>query len=124
MKKREPNHICQNPYCKNGIDGKPKHYYACDYCDRITTYLAYTCSKECWMEFCDVNNGKKALPKRTDKTQDEVEKIYELPIEVVKEETLNDLSDMEEVIKEVGLQGAIEEINTKISKSTKRTRKK
>ena len=126
MKERKPNHICRNPNCTKGENGTRKHYYACNYCDRTNTYRAYTCSLECWKEFCLISNNNGVLPKRTDKTEEEVKQLYDEPIEKVKQETLDELSDMKDEITEGGIDKAMEVINENIDKNiTKsKTRKK
>lgn len=118
LKERKPNHICRNPNCTKGENGNPKHYYACDYCDRTNTFRAYTCCAECWKEFCEISNGKKTYPIRTDKTSDEVNELYSKPIEQVKKETLEELSDLKSEIAEGGIQKAVEIINENIDKKS------
>lgn len=123
MKDRKPNHICRNPNCKKGENGQRKEYYACNYCDRTNTYRAYTCSLECWKEFCLISNNGGVLPNRTDKTEKQVKELYDKPIEQVKKETLEELSDMKEEIAEGGIDKAIEVINKDIDTKAKSKKK-
>lgn len=116
MKERKPNHICRNPNCKKGENKTRKHYYACDYCDRTNTYRAYTCSIECWKEFCEISKNENVTPLRIDKTEEEVKEIYNKTIKEVKAETIEQLSDLKEEIEEGGIQKAIEVINENIDK--------
>lgn len=119
MKEREPNHICRNPKCNKGENGGKKHYYACDYCDRTNQWRAFGCCPECYKEFIKANSP--AVPKRTDKN---VEEIMSKPIEEVKANTIEELSDMKEVVETKGIAGAIEEINKAIDNKPKTNAKK
>lgn len=119
MIERKPNHICNNPYCNKGIDGQPKHYYACDYCDRINTWKAYACSVECYKDILAINTGKKQRPNRTDISEKELDKLMNKDIKEVKQDTLKELSDMKEEIAEGGIDKAVEVINKKIDSKSK-----
>lgn len=121
---REPNHICRNPHCNKGENGGKKHYYACDYCDRTNQWRAFACCPECFKEFIKANTAPSVKPERTDKTEAEVDALMSKSIEEVKNETLNELSDMKEVIEEKGIAGAIEKINTEIDNKPQSTAKK
>lgn len=114
IRERKPNHICNNPYCDKGENGQPKHYYACDYCDRTNKWKAYACSIECFEDIVAINKGEKQRPNRIDKTEKEVDELMNKPIEQVKEETLEELSDLKEEIAEGGIDKAIEIINQDI----------
>lgn len=113
------NHICQNKYCTKGEDGKPKHYYACDYCDRTAKWQAFACSIECWNDIVAINNGTYMKPKRTDKTEKEVNDLLNKDIESVKKDTLEQLSDYKEDIEEGGISKAIQTINRELDSKAK-----
>lgn len=51
MSERKPNHICKNVNCKNGVDGKPKTYWACNDCDKLHSYREVACCPECFQEY-------------------------------------------------------------------------
>lgn len=97
---REPNHICKNINCPNGINGEPKHYYACNYCDRSNQWRSLTCSIECYEAYMQQiaearskNKKVDTLPNRTDMSKDEVQELLEQPIEKVMEDTKEDLKE-------------------------------
>lgn len=101
---KKANHICKNINCTKGRDenGNPtrKHYYACDYCDRINNWKSIACSYECYEEYMQQileargkNVAVDLLPERTDKTKEEVQELMERPIEEIKEEVKEDLKD-------------------------------
>jgi hypothetical protein len=114
---KKPNHICQNPKCPYGIDGAPKHYYACDYCGRTENWRSICCCRECYLQLHP--DGRVYYPVRTDKTQEEVEDMMRKPVEEVLSDTLKDLNGMEETISEVGIAGAIDLINERIDNEKK-----
>lgn len=118
VKKREPNHICRNPKCDKGINGKPKEYWACDYCDRKNTWRALCCSIECFNELMDTKPANPIYPNRTDKTENETRELFNKSVEQVRTETIEELSDYSEIISEQGLTGAINEINKEIDRKT------
>lgn len=51
---KTPNHICKNPKCTKGADGGPKHYWACNDCDKQNSWRKATCDEECYVEYLDV----------------------------------------------------------------------
>lgn len=97
---REPNHICKNINCPNGINGEPKHYYACNYCDRSNQWRSMACSIECYEAYMQQiaearSKNKKVdiLPDRTDMNKEEVKELLEQPIEKVMEDTKEELKE-------------------------------
>lgn len=107
----KPNHICQNPNCTKGTDGKPKHYYACDYCNWSQNWRSIYCCIECRDE-ARQTAGKK--PVRTDISQIEVDELMNRPLEEVLEKTMADLADYKEEIDQVGIGATIDLINEEI----------
>lgn len=86
MSAMEPNHICKNKNCTKGPGHTRKHYYACDYCDRIASWRSVACSYSCFLEYeqqVQEARSKKlpvdTLPKRTDRNREEVERMMQLP---------------------------------------------
>lgn len=119
----KPNHICKNINCK-------KEYYACDYCGKTQNWRSMACSIECYNEYMkQIQQSRKnnipvdLYPERTDMSHDEVVKMIEnTPIEIVKENTMNELSEYSEDIETIGIGKTVDKINKEIAK--KRTRKK
>ena len=116
----QANHICKYSGCTLGRDGKPKRYYACDYCDRINSWRSIACCKEHYEKYIREELDRKSkrgvidlLPNRTDKSIEEIQKIYSLPAETVYEQTKETLK---EYIKDdmSNLNSAIEQINQEI----------
>ena len=129
MSINKANHICKNKNCPHGINGEPKHYYACNYCDRTNQWRSMACCPECYDEYIkqvlEARSKKQEvnlLPQRTDKTEEEVVVIMNTPEEVVLEETKSELS---EYLKDSGsISEAIDTINKEISlQTTKKTKK-
>lgn len=115
----EPNHICQNPNCKKGANGEPKHYYACDYCGWSENWRSICCSRECFLEKTTIEKEvqkpvKVKRPKRTDMTSEQVEAMMSQAKEEVMEKTLAELADYKESIDEIGLGPVIDIINEEI----------
>ena len=122
----KPNHICKNINCKKGKDenGNPcqKHYYACDYCDRINNYKSLACSWECYVEYMeqilDARGTKQTFdtlyPNRTDMSQSDLYRLYNTPIEEIKKKTEEDLKPY--LDKGLEITEAVEEINKEIDK--------
>lgn len=118
--KVQPNHICKFSGCKLGKDGKPKEYYACDYCDRINSWRSVACCREHYDSYIREELDKKSmktvldlLPNRTDKTKEEIRQMYNVPAEQIMEQTRADLKDY---LKDdmSNLNDAIEQINQEI----------
>lgn len=107
----EPNHICQNPKCNKGKDGKPKHYYACDYCGWSQNWRSICCSRDCYLEMQERSTKK---PKRTDKSKKEVDELMAKTYEEVMETTMTELADYKETIDEIGIGPTIDLINEEI----------
>lgn len=51
MAEKTPNHICRNPNCPNGINGEPKHYWACEDSDRYGAWRSMACSPQCYAAY-------------------------------------------------------------------------
>lgn len=107
----EPNHICQNPKCRKGKNGKQKHYYACDYCGWSQNWRSICCSRECFLE---LQNYSAKKPKRTDKTEKEVDEMMSKSFDEVMESTMTELADYKESIDEIGIGATIDLINEEI----------
>lgn len=111
----KPNHICKNINCK-------KEYYACDYCGKTQNWRSMACSIECYNAYMkqieQSRNGNISIdtyPNRIDMSHKEVvEMVNNTPIEVVKEKTMNELSEYLEDIKTIGLGKTIDKINKEI----------
>ena len=112
--KLEPNHICCNPNCHKGPYGQVKHYYACDYCNRIQSWRSKYCCLECFLEAKSLDNKEVVKPHRTDMTEAQYDELMTKPVEEVKEKTLNDLSEYSEYMEENGLDKTIDFINEQI----------
>lgn len=94
------NHICKNINCPHGENGEPKHYYACNYCDRTNQWRSVACCPECYDEYIkqviearSKNEAVNLLPVRTDKTEAEVKELLNKPEKVVLEETKEELKE-------------------------------
>lgn len=127
MAEKKTNHICKNKNCPNGVNGEPKHYYACNYCDRTNQWRSVACSPECYDEYIkqvldarSKNMKVNTLPERTDMTQEEVQKLMEKPVEEVKEEVVADLSDYTD--NGLTISEAIEVINEEIDAETEQVK--
>lgn len=119
MIQKQPNHICKNINCPHGINGKPKHYYACNYCDKINQWRSVACCPECYdaymehvVEARSKNKKVDLLPNRTDKTKEEVEEILNQPVEQVLEETKKELAEY--LDEDTSIIEAVEKINEDI----------
>ncbi len=125
----KPNHICKYSKCDLGEDGGRKHYYACNYCDRTNAWRSAACCKEHYdlyvqevLEARSKNKVVNILPERTDKSQEEIQNLYEKSETAVLEETKQELKEYlnnGETIAE-----AIEVINTEIDNSNKKSRRR
>lgn len=114
------NHICRYSGCTLGKDGKPKEYYACDYCDRINSWRSVACCREHYDSYIREELDRKSrkgildlLPNRTDKTKEEIRQLYNIPAEEVFNQTKESLK---EYINDdmSNLNDAIEQINQEI----------
>lgn len=129
MAEKKTNHICKNKNCPNGVNGEPKHYYACNYCDRTNQWRSVACCPECYDEYVkqvldarSKNTKVDTLPERTDMTKEEVVELMETPVEIVLEETKEDLSEYIE--DGLTVSEAIETINEEIDKKKSKKKKK
>lgn len=125
---REPNHICKNINCPNGINGEPKHYYACNYCDRSNQWRSMACSIECYEAYMQQiaearSKNKKVdiLPDRTDMNKEEVKDLLEQPIEKVMKDTKEELKEY--LDDETTIAQAIETINSEIDNNRVHSKK-
>lgn len=119
MAEIKPNHICRNPKCQ-------KHYYSCNFCDRNKNWRSVACSFECYQEYINLviaERGKEKVvevkPKRIDMSEKEVDELLNTPIEVVLEKTKEELSDYANIDGEVNFSDAVDEINRKLDKAKK-----
>ncbi len=130
MIQKQPNHICKNANCPHGINGEPKHYYACNYCDKINQWRSVACCPDCYdaymkqiVEARSKNKKIDLLPNRTDKTKDEVKELLNQPVEQVIEDTRKELSEYFD--EDISITEAVEKINADIDKHNySRNRKK
>ncbi|MCM1315240.1 MAG: hypothetical protein NC244_07735 [Alistipes senegalensis] len=129
MNLKQPNHICKNINCPNGVNGEPKHYYACDYCDKINQWKSVACCPDCYDAYMEQiveqrakNKKVDLLPNRTDKTKEEVQELLNKPVEIVLEETKQELGEYLE--EGLSIPEAVEKINSDIDKNTYTPRKK
>ena len=97
---KKANHICKNINCPNGIDGKPKEYYACDYCDRANQWRSMACCMDCYdaymqqvVESRSKNETVNILPERIDMTENKLKELMNKPIENVLETTKEELKE-------------------------------
>lgn len=124
----KPNHICKYSGCKLGKDENgnpaPKHYYACDYCDRTANWKSMCCCFEHYQLYIEEVikvrelDRKSMLPNRTDMPVEKVEELMKKPIEIVKENTLKELSQYAEDGEEINVEKVVEKINDDIDKNT------
>ena len=119
MIQKQPNHICKNVDCPHGINGMPKHYYACNYCDKINQWRSVACCPECYdaymkqvVEARSKNKKVDLLPNRTDKTKEEVKELLNQPVEEVLEETKKELAEY--LYENTSIIEAVEQINEDI----------
>lgn len=124
----EANHICKNKNCPNGINGKPKHYYACDFCDRTKQWRSMACCPECYdayiqqvIEARAKNKKVDILPDRTDKNETEVKELFEKPVEEVLESTKVELNEYLEDGRSIAQ--AIDKINEDIDNISAKKKK-
>lgn len=125
----KPNHICKNANCPHGINGEPKHYYACNYCDAANVWRSMACCPECYEEYIkqvvEARAKKKKvdlLPKRTDMTEQEVRDLIESPLEEVLENTKQELSEYLTDGRDIA--EAVEDINREIDNANTPKRRK
>lgn len=119
------NHICANVKCNKGENGDRKHYYACDYCDRIASWKSLCCSIECYNQFIEDSKANTVFPKRTDKTEDEVKEfISNTSVEEALEMSKAELSEFSDEINENNISSVVEEVNKEIDRNTKKKKRK
>lgn len=111
----KPNHVCQNPRCPYGLDGKPKIYYACNYCDK-TGYRHAACSPECYAQLLEDKKIMSFLPHRLDLSPQETQKMLSKPIEELEQMALEELKDYRDIVDRFGISAAIDMINQEIDR--------
>ena len=124
MAEIKANHICKNPECR-------KHYYACNYCDRSQNFKSVACSFTCYQKYMDLviaerSKGKTVdiKPERTDMTEKEVDILLETPMEIVLEETKQELAEYADIDGNIDFTKTVNEINEKLDKKTTTRSKK
>lgn len=125
MKEIKPNHICKNSNCR-------KEYYACDYCGKTLAWRSMACSLPCYAEYMKqvdaaraVNKPINAYPERIDMSPSEViDLVVNTPIEQIKEDTLQELSEYQDSIDTIGLGATIDKINIELSTKASKSKKK
>lgn len=118
MSEIKPNHICKNPNCR-------KLYYACNFCDKSNNWRSVACSLDCFKEYTDLvieerTKGKKNVmkPERTDMTEKEVDELLNKPLEVVLQETKEQLKEYANEDGTIDFKNAVDEINKNIDKKS------
>lgn len=124
MAEIKANHICKNPECR-------KHYYACNYCDRSQNFKSVACSFSCYQKYMDLviaerSKGKTVdvKPERTDMTEKEVDILLETPMEIVLEETKQELAEYADIDGNIDFTKTVNEINKELDKKTTTRSKK
>lgn len=124
MSEIKPNHICKNPKCK-------REYYACNYCDKTQNWRSVACSQKCYQEYTNLvieerSKGKKIIvkPDRTDMTDKEVDELLNKPINIVQQETKEQLKEYTNEDGSINFTDAVDKINENIRKKTIATQKK
>lgn len=107
----KPNHICKLSTCR-------KAYYACNYCDAISSYKSVACCKEhyhLYLEEVLANRAKgkdvNTLPERTDMTQEEIKALKQKPVSEVLEETKAELAEYADENGDINVLEAVDQIN-------------
>lgn len=108
MKDRKPNHKC-------AVCGA--EYWSCDYCSRIHSWRSLCDTRECYEKL--LQSREPAKEQRLDKTPEEMEVLMVKDIEEVKKDTLEELSDVADIITEEGIAGAVDVINKEMKKKRK-----
>lgn len=115
------NHICKNPNCNKGFDGKRKLYYACNYCDKTNNWRSIACSFECYQEYMNIvlkerNKSKRinVYPERTDMSEKELFKLLNTPTKVVLEETKEQLKNYIDTKEFDSFSKIVDQINTSV----------
>lgn len=126
----KPNHVCKYSGCTLGEDGGRKHYYACNYCDRVESWKSVACCREHYTLYIREVLEQRALdekgfvePERTDMTEEEIQELKAKPIEEVKAEVEEELKEFADENGEVNIPEAVEIINERLDNS-RRTNKK
>ena len=101
MPAKKPNHICA---CCG------KEYYACNYCDR-TGYKWLACSPECYEKVVITTPPQIKRPQRTDMTDEEIDEMMNKPLEQVRQESAEELSDYKDELEQIGFDGVVDLIN-------------
>lgn len=121
MSEIKPNHICKNRLCTKGADGKRKHYYACNFCDKHQNWRSVACSFECYLAYMEQvsearskNQDIPVVPERTDMTRKEVEELINMPDEIVIAQTKEQLRDYINADGSVDFARAVDEINREL----------
>ena len=124
MAQIKPNHVCKNPECK-------KNYYACNFCDRTQSWRSVACSFSCYQKYMDLviaerSKGKTVdvKPERTDMTEKEVDILLETPMEIVLEETKQELAEYADINGNIDFTKTVNEINKELDKKTTTRSKK
>lgn len=126
-----PNTICKNINCKRGKDGTRKHYYVCKRCTNQQSWRAVACCPECYQEYMKQlmfarTNGKKidTTPERTDMTKEQVIELINTPLDVVEQETKEELKDYADENGNIDYEKVVIEINNNIDSHNDYKKKK
>ena len=115
------NTICKYSKCNLGKDGGRKHYYSCGFCVASENWRSMACCKEHYQLYMEeVRHARQSgqetdlLPDRTDLTKEEVRALQKKPLDQVKQETEQELSEYAQEDGNLDLIQAVEKINKEL----------
>ncbi len=115
------NTICKYSKCNLGKDGGRKHYYSCGFCVASENWRSMACCKEHYQLYMEeVRHARQSgqetdlLPDRTDLTKEEVRALQQKPLDQVKQETEQELSEYAQEDGNLDLIQAVEKINKEL----------
>lgn len=112
------NTLCKYSKCNLGKNGGRKHYYSCGYCAATENWKSMACCKEHYSLYIEEVLAARErgelpdlLPDRTDMSKDEIRFLKRKPLDQIKKETENELSDYMDSDGNVNILGAVDLIN-------------
>lgn len=115
------NTICKYSKCNLGKDGGRKHYYSCGFCVASENWRSMACCKEHYQLYMEeVRHARQSgqetdlLPDRTDLTKEEVRALQQKPLDQVKQETEQELSEYAQEDGNLDLIDTVEKINKEL----------
>ncbi|MCI8281239.1 MAG: hypothetical protein HFI76_06000 [Lachnospiraceae bacterium] len=115
------NTICKYSKCNLGKDGGRKHYYSCGFCVASENWRSMACCKEHYQLYMEeVRHARQSgqetdlLPDRTDLTKEEVRALQQKPLDQVKQETEQELSEYALEDGNLDLIDTVEKINKEL----------